>query len=216
VKHLLRTLGTELGRRLGPFLALLDARYMPLLFAVIPQAWAVYAWLLASDAPPTVAAFGAVGYEAVYIAAVAWAEYGASNVWAQRRTAFGALLFSIAVAVYHYWPAQSWGALLHAGFPLVAYLLTLQMHAPTGAPAHPRADDAPAPTHPAPQITNTVQVAVAPMSAPPQPVRALPAHDAPTMPALVAYACKKCGAPVASGQKVAASARWGCASCKER
>jgi hypothetical protein len=209
-------LRTELARRMGPFVALLDARYLPLLFAVVPQAWAVYAWLLASGAPHTVAAFGAVGYEAVYIAAIAWAEYGASNVWAQRRTALGALLFSIAVAVYHYWPLQGWGALLHAGFPIVAYLLTLQMHGP--ARPHQAAHDAPAPAHPAPQITNTVQVAVAPMPAPRTAPAALSDASARTMPALATHtthACRKCGAAVASPQAVAASARWGCAGCKK-
>lgn len=152
---------TELRRRLGPFLALLDARYLPLLFAVAPQAWAVYAWLLASETPPAVAALGAVGYEAVYIAAVAWAEYGGGDVRAQRRTALGALGFSVAVAVYHYWPMQGWGALLHAGFPVVAYLLTLQMHPALGAVSgHPPAADAPV------TVTQAVQVNVSTAPAP--------------------------------------------------
>lgn len=193
-------------RRIEPFLDLLDARYLPLLFAVAPQAYTVYAWLLGGGAPMWVAVMGGVGYEFVYVGAIAWAARGAG--WqAARLPAITALVFSVAVAVAHYAPTQGALAVLHAGFPLVAYAYTVMMHAPTG-------DDAPA----APQITNTVQVAVAPAPAPAaRPT--LPDAPARTMPALAAHpaphTCKKCGAAVASPQAVAASARWGCAHCKE-
>jgi hypothetical protein len=227
MKH---TILSELARRMGPFVALLDARYLPLLFAVAPQSYTVYAWLLAGGAPQEIAFMGGVGFEVIYVGAIAWADHGAG--WqAARLPAITALVFSVAVAVAHYAPAQGALAVLHAGFPLVAYAYTVMMHAPathapTGAPSHKRADgaeaafgSAPVSSHPAPQITNTVQVAVASpaeVRALPKAAPALPAHDAPTMRALTAYACKKCGEPVASGQAVAASARWGCAACKER
>jgi hypothetical protein len=215
-------LATELARRMGPFVALLDARYLPLLFAVAPQSYTVYAWLLASGAPPEIAFMGGVGFEVIYVGAIAWADHGAG--WqAARMPAITALVFSVAVAVAHYAPTQGALAVLHAGFPLVAYAYTVMMHAPHGARPQQASHDAPAPSHPAPQITNTVQVAVAPLPAPaahPQGARALSDASVRTMPALTTYpgshACKKCGASVASPQAVAASARWGCTGCKEK
>ncbi len=124
--------------RIAPFLDLLDARYLPLLCVVSPQAYTVFAWLLASHNPAWVAVLGGVGYEFVYVGAVAWAAYGAG--WsAARMPAITALVFSVAVAVAHYAPTQGALAILHAGFPLTAYAFTRMMHAPT-APA--RSDDA--------------------------------------------------------------------------
>lgn len=117
-----------IGRRLGPFLDLLDARYLPLLAVVAPQAWTVYAWLLRDGAPEAIAVLGGLGYEAVYVGAVAWAERGAG--WgAARPPAVAALLFSVAVAVAYYAPALGPIAILHAGFPIVAYAYTVSMHA---------------------------------------------------------------------------------------
>jgi hypothetical protein len=205
-------LATELARRLGPFLALLDARYLPLLFAVVPQAHAVYAWLAASGAPEEICWMGAIGFEVIYVGAIAWSDHGAG--WsAARIPAVTALVFSSAVSVAHYAPTQGALAVLHVGFPLVAYAYTVLMHAPHSTRPQHAPHDAPAPST---QITNTVQVAVAPQPAPP----ALSDARAPTMPALSAHpgshACKKCGASVASPQAVAASARWGCAGCKEK
>lgn len=117
---------SELCRRLAPFVALLDAKYLPLLFAGTPQAYTVYVWLVGS--PEWIRVLGALGYEMVYVGAIAWTEHGAFNRWTWL-TALAALLFSIAVAIYVYWPGAGWGALLHAGFPLVAFCYTLQMHA---------------------------------------------------------------------------------------
>lgn len=117
----------ELGKRLGPFLALLDAKYAPLLFAVAPQAYAVFDWLHKSGAPDAVAKTGAIGYEMVYVGAIAWADDGESGGWTWL-TAVASLLFSIGVAVYTY-QDQGYAAWLHAGFPVVAFFYTLQMHA---------------------------------------------------------------------------------------
>jgi hypothetical protein len=125
-------------RRVAPFLDLLDARYLPLLAVVSPQAWTVYAWLLGDGSPGWVAALGGLGYETVYVGAVAWAERGAG--WsAARMPAVTALLFSVAVAVAYYGPRVGALAVLHAGFPLVAYAYTCMMHRPAqrGAPVAP-------------------------------------------------------------------------------
>lgn len=122
----------ELKRRIGPFVALLDARYLPLLFAVAPQAYAVFDWLIKSGAPEWVAILGGVGFEMTYVGAIAWAEDGRSSVWTWI-TAVVSLAFSVGVAVAVYAP-QGWAAWLHAGFPLVAFCYTLQMHTATKRP----------------------------------------------------------------------------------
>jgi hypothetical protein len=120
-----------LARRLGPFLDLLDARYAPLLFVATPQAYTVYAWLIADGTPAWVAILGGLGFEAVYVGAIAWAERGAG--WqAARPPAITALLFSVGVAVAHYGVTSGGLAVLHIGFPLVGYAYTVMMHAKTG------------------------------------------------------------------------------------
>lgn len=120
-----------LARRLGPFLDLLDARYAPLIFVATPQAYTVSAWLLSDGAPLWVAVMGGVGFEFVYVGAIAWAERGAG--WeAARIPAITALIFSVAVAVAHYGVSSGPLAVLHIGFPLVGYAYTRMMHAPTG------------------------------------------------------------------------------------
>lgn len=116
-------------QRLAPFLVLLEARYAPLLFAVAPQAYAVYLWLFPRPYDgwgELFAVIGAVGFEAVYVGAIAWAEEGRAGRWTWV-TAGAALIFSIAVAVYVYLP-QGWWAALHAGFPVVAFCYTMQLH----------------------------------------------------------------------------------------
>lgn len=130
-----KTIWEELRQRLGPFLALLDARYSPLLFAVAPQAYAVFLWLYDKTKPESfwVAIIGALGYEMVYVGAIAWADYGHKTRWTTV-TAVAALGFSVAVAIYAYID-QGWWSLLHAGFPLVAFCYTMQMHAGRSVPA---------------------------------------------------------------------------------
>ena len=121
-------------QRLAPFLVLLEARYAPLLFAVAPQAYAVYLWLFPHPYDgwgEIFAVIGAIGYEAVYVGAIAWAEEGRAGLWTWL-TAAAALVFSIAVAVYVYLP-QGWWAALHAGFPIVAFCYTMQLHRMTTA-----------------------------------------------------------------------------------
>lgn len=116
-------------QRLAPFLVLLEARYAPLLFAVAPQAYAVYLWLFPHPYDgygELFAVIGAIGYEAVYVGAIAWAEEGKASRWTWI-TAAAALIFSIAVAVYVYLPQGLW-SILHAGFPLVAFCYTMQLH----------------------------------------------------------------------------------------
>ncbi len=120
--------------RLAPFLILLEARYAPLLFAVAPQAYAVYQWLF--PAPYSItgevfAVMGGIGYEAIYVGAIAWAEEERWSFWTWG-TAVIALLFSMAVAYYVYRYQGAW-AWLHAGFPLVAFGYTMNMHAPARA-----------------------------------------------------------------------------------
>lgn len=116
--------------RVEPFLALMDARYAPLLFAVAPQAYAVYLWLWdGSDGSTEAAIFavlGALGYELVYVGAIAWTEHRHRNAWTTL-TAVIALFFSVAVAVYVY-RDQGAAAWLHGGFPLVAFAYTMAMH----------------------------------------------------------------------------------------
>jgi len=117
-------------QRFAPFLVLLEARYAPLLFAVAPQSYAVYLWLWLgsdrADASFWFAVAGALGYELVYVGAIAWAEEGRSSFWTWA-TAVVALAFSIVVAFYVYRAQGAW-AWLHAGFPLVAFTYTLNMH----------------------------------------------------------------------------------------
>lgn len=118
--------------RLAPFLMLLEARYAPLLFAVAPQAYAVYLWLMPQPYDGTgefFAVMGGIGYEFIYVGAIAWAEEERWSFWTWA-TAVIALLFSMAVAYYVY-RSQGYWAWLHAGFPLVAFGYTMNMHAPT-------------------------------------------------------------------------------------
>lgn len=127
--------------RLAPFLILLEARYAPLLFAVAPQAWAVYLWLYPepySMAGEFFAVMGGIGYEAIYVGAIAWAEEERWSFWTWG-TAVIALLFSMAVAYYVYRYQGDW-AWLHAGFPLVAFGYTMNMHAPART-VKPESDD---------------------------------------------------------------------------
>jgi hypothetical protein len=115
--------------RLAPFLVLLEARYAPLLFAVAPQAYAVYLWLFPQPYDvwgELFAVMGAIGYEFVYVGAIAWAEEDRSSVWTWA-TATVALIFSVVVAYYVYRYQGAW-AWLHAGFPLVAFTYTLNMY----------------------------------------------------------------------------------------
>lgn len=125
-------------QRLAPFLVLLEARYVPLLFAVAPQAYAVYLWLFPHPYNGTgevFAVLGAIGYEAVYVGAIAWAEEERASFWTWA-TAFVALLFSVLVAVYVYLP-QGWWSALHAGFPLVAFCYTLNMYSKRSVSTQP-------------------------------------------------------------------------------
>lgn len=120
--------------RLAPFLMLLEARYAPLLFAVAPQAYAVYLWLLPHPYDgfgEFFAVMGGIGYEFIYVGAIAWAEEERWSFWTWG-TAVIALLFSMAVAYYVYRSQGAW-AWLHAGFPLVAFGYTMNMHAPARA-----------------------------------------------------------------------------------
>lgn len=114
-----------------------DIRYLPLLFVVLPQAYAVGLWLWRSSGHAELVDFaawfalamaivGGAGYEAIYVGAVAWAEQNTRTVWTWI-TAVTALVFSVAVAVYVY-RAQGTAAWLHAGFPAVAFAYTVTMH----------------------------------------------------------------------------------------
>jgi hypothetical protein len=127
-------------QRLAPLLALLEARYLPLPFAVLPQAYAVFLWLWRDSDQSTIALLfaiaGALGYELIYVGAIVWAEEGRNSIWTWA-TAVSALLFSIAVAIYVHrgegvlfalFGVSVDAAWLHAGFPLVAFFYSLNMH----------------------------------------------------------------------------------------
>jgi hypothetical protein len=123
-------------QRLAPFLVLLEARYAPLLFAVSPQSYAVYLWLFPAPYDLTgevFAVLGALGFEFVYVGAIAWAEDEKASWWTWG-TAAVALVFSVLVAYYVYRSQGAW-ALLHAGFPLVAFFYTMQLHGMTAKKA---------------------------------------------------------------------------------
>ncbi len=113
-------------KRLEPFMVLLEARYAPLLFAVAPQAYAVFLWLWTgsnmSIEALVFAVGGAIGYEFVYVGAIAWAEEKRFSFWTWI-TALIALVFSMFVAFYVYRSQGNW-AWLHVGFPLVAFAYT--------------------------------------------------------------------------------------------
>jgi hypothetical protein len=133
--------------RLAPFLTLLEARYAPLLFAVAPQAYAVYLWLYPAPYSTTgevFAVMGGLGYEFIYVGAIAWAEEGRWSFWTWA-TAVIALVFSMIVAYYVYRSQGGW-AWLHSGFPLVAFGYTMNMHTPH-TKKQERAPDAPPPAH---------------------------------------------------------------------
>lgn len=120
-----------LKQRLAPFLALLEARYAPLLCSVAPQAYAVFLWLWegsnGSWAAFVFSILGAMGYESVYVGAIAWTLEGRKSKWTWA-TSFVALAFSVLVAGYVYFDTQGWWALLHSGFPLVGFCYTMALH----------------------------------------------------------------------------------------
>jgi hypothetical protein len=138
----------SIKQRIAPFVALLDAKYMPLLFAVAPQAYSVYLWLFPKPYDvygESFAVMGALGFEWVYVGAIAWAEEGKSSKWTWV-TAIAALIFSVLVA-YHVHEAEGAWAWLHAGFPIVAFAYTINMYLAT---------------KPQPKETPTEQVTVSP------------------------------------------------------
>lgn len=116
--------------RLAPMLALLDTRYMPVLFSATWQSYTIYLYLWAhSDQSATAHAFakmGGLAFESLYIGAIAWAYLGQSNAWS-RMTAFVALVFSVAIAVYMH-RAEGSAAWLQSGFSIATYCYTMQMH----------------------------------------------------------------------------------------
>jgi hypothetical protein len=147
----------ELKKRIAPFLTLLDAKYMPLLFAVAPQAYSVYIWLFPHPYDgwgECFAVMGAIGFEAVYVGAVAWADEGKSSLWTWI-TAIAALVFSVLVAYHVHEPTEHAWAWLHAGFPLVAFAYTINMYVATAkrVSTQPQPDVAPMLLDVAPVLT---------------------------------------------------------------
>jgi hypothetical protein len=118
-------------QRIAPFLALLEARYLPLLLAVAHQAYTMHLWLWHGSDQSYAALFfsiiGALGYESIYVGAIAWTVEGRTSPWTWITSA-AALVFSVAVAVYVYWASQGYAALLHAGFPIVGFCYTMALH----------------------------------------------------------------------------------------
>jgi len=126
----------SLKQRLSPFLVLIEARYLPLLVLVAPQAFAVYLWLLESNrgehGATAVAMIGAAALEFTYVGSIAWAESAIPEAKHLNRWVWGtavlALLFSVAVAIDVYWAKEGIRSFLHAGFPLVAFGYTMVVH----------------------------------------------------------------------------------------
>jgi hypothetical protein len=150
----------EIKKRLAPFSALLDARYFPLLVAALPQAHTIYKWLWqGSDGTFDSWAFsiiGALGFEMVYVGAIAWAEgkqEGDEHIRWFWLTALTALIFSTVVAAYHYWPTQPGWAILHSGFPIVAFCYTMLIHSATKQEVS-RETEAPTPAQPKAIVTS--------------------------------------------------------------
>ncbi len=214
-------------QRFAPFLVLLEARYAPLLFAVAPQAYAVYLWLFPQpyDAwGETFAVMGAVGYEFVYVGAIAWAEEGRSSVWTWA-TAVVALLFSVVVAFYVYRAQGAW-AWLHAGFPLVAFTYTLNMYSKRSvvvpiASAQTALETLPERSR-SPEAVDVGADAADPWAAQDQALLSEwlpPSPEAPSAPLATngasAYHCPHCQAPLRSKQaRGAAVANGYCPACK--
>jgi hypothetical protein len=122
-------------QRLAPFLALMDGRFFPLLIVALPQAFVVYQWLEQGNHnyegwATVFAVVGAAAFESVYLGVIAWAEGRADQRWVQGTT-LASLGFSALVAVKVYWPGwqeELSSALLHAGFPLLAYCYSMTIH----------------------------------------------------------------------------------------
>lgn len=213
----------DMRERLAPFLVLLEARYAPLLFAVSPQSYAVYLWLF--PAPYSItgevfAVLGAIGFEFIYVGAIAWAEDGKASGWTWV-TAAVALLFSVAVAYYVYRSQGAW-AWLHAGFPLVAFSYTMQLHKMSASTA-PRARSGGAQTvlEVLPSWLSGARAAPAPAAAPlaqqaqgQADVLTSTNGHVPVL-AVAAYACPHCSAPLATKYELGAATKHGyCPSCK--
>lgn len=201
-------------QRLAPFLVLLEARYAPLLFAVAPQAYAVYLWLWrgsdSSSASFWFAIMGALGYELVYVGAIAWAEEGRSSVWTWM-TATVALLFSVAVAYYVYSAQGAW-AWLHAGFPLVAFAYTLNMHTqPKRSQAQPQGQALALAVPQAPVLALTRNGHKPQEETATEALGSLVTVVAPQ----ASFPCPHCSAPLGSKQALGAAVRnKHCPSCK--
>lgn len=216
-------------QRFAPFLVLLEARYAPLLFAVAPQAYAVYLWLFPRPYDATGEVFavaGALGYELVYVGAIAWAEEDRSSFWTWA-TAVVALIFSVLVA-YHVYQAQGAWAWLHAGFPLVAFAYTLNMYSKrprangsvaqaaletlperSSLPKAPESDNG----APIPQQAFIEELLALPLVVAQTPEEVLSGsleeEEPPEQPH---YTCEHCGSALASKQAKGNAARFGCAN----
>jgi hypothetical protein len=121
---------SEVLKRIKPFLDLLDAKYLPLLFIASPQAYVVYRWLLEGSLQTSAdfifAVLGSIGFEAVYVSAVVWASERPNRwVWF---TSVSALLFSSGIALRVYWQQDAWWSLLHLGYPVISYFYSLTVH----------------------------------------------------------------------------------------
>lgn len=117
-------------QRLEPFLVLIEARYLPLLMLALPQAYAVALWLSDSNekrpGSDIFSVIGAAAFEFGYVGSIAWAESDKNKKWFAL-TAFAALAFSVAVSIKVYIHEDYW-AILHSGFPVVAFCYTMLMH----------------------------------------------------------------------------------------
>lgn len=209
--------------RFAPFLVLLEARYAPLLFAVSPQSYAVYLWLFPvphSITGEIFAVLGAIGFEFIYVGAIAWAEDGQASAWTWV-TAAVALFFSVAVAYYVYRSQGAW-AWLHAGFPLVAFAYTMQLHKmSTSMKPGAQPSDAKTVLDVLPSWLSRAEPTPAPFATPLVPQAQLQAdmlvgtNGHASVVAVAAYPCPHCGVPLANKQAVGAAAKHGhCPACR--
>lgn len=204
---------------------LFTIHYLPLLLVALPQAYAVGLWLwlgagyaelnsTAAWSALVMAIIGAAGYEAIYVGAIGWAEQSAATRWTWA-TAITAWLFSVAVAVYVY-RDQGAAALLHAGFPTVAFFYTVTMH--HAALRRPSVVEVDPTTQLATAVTTLVGevklLATRPAltDAAQTHATALPRQESYPEPER-AYVCATCGATLNRYQYAASKRRGRCAQC---
>lgn len=195
---------------------------LPLPMLALAASYGVYSYALLF-VPAWVAVVQAAAFELTYIGLAVLLGLDERQRTRAGLISGGAVVVSILynslAGLFHRQPAllgptgEAWAGILRDvllsvahGLPLALvayYVADLLLHRGTGDAAHLAELMR---TPPAPARTDAPDVRPAP---------ALLSDDAPALVAPPAHACRKCGAAVASPQASSASARWGCAHCKQ-